>query len=155
MARPKPPAPSRADRVAGQARRGGASPSPKPVEPVEPVEPEQPAKAIDPLASRVAEATLVHLELMAIDDRSFAHRRRVARAASAVWSLEAHRLRLAGDHDAARKAASTANEAEKLAAQLEKDSAHDRLAELEELVKAARQGAAKMRGHLPVRGPLE
>lgn len=152
MARPKPPAPSRADRVAGQARRGGASPSPKPVEPVEP---EQPAKAIDPLASRVAEATLVHLELMAIDDRSFAHRRRVALAASAVWSLEAHRLRLAGDHDAARKAASTANEAEKLAAQLEKDSAHDRLAELEELVTAARQGAAKMRGHLPVRGPLE
>lgn len=153
MARPKPPAPSRADRVTGQARRGRASP---PRKAAEAAEVEQPAKPpASDLDTRVAEATAVHLELMAVDDRSFAHRRRVALAASAVWSLEAHRLRVAGDHDAARKAASTANESEKLAAQLEKDSAHDRLAELEGLVKAARQGAATMRAHLPVRGPIE
>lgn len=77
-------------------------------------------------------------------DTTQAGQRLVALAHAEVWRCEAAVLQGLGAYDAARKASSSANELEVLAAKLERDGIADRVAELERRLSTTRKAAAKL-----------
>jgi hypothetical protein len=110
-------------------------------EPAPPVEPVGPAASSD-VALRLDAAVKRHFALVDLRDTSQAGKQAVALAHAEVWRLRADQHHHEGLPDAARKASSSANELEQLAAKLERDSLADRVAELERRLSATRKAAA-------------
>lgn len=79
-----------------------------------------------------------HRELLEVRDGDYGTLRRQHLAAELVWTLRAALCFERGDHDAARKAATTGNEHARQAARLERDSLADRVAALETEVQRRR-----------------
>jgi hypothetical protein len=109
--------------------------------------PSQPAPPVEPPASsdvslRLDAAVKRHFALVDRRDTSQAGKQAVALAHAEVWRLRADQHHHEGFPDAARKASSSANELEQLAAKLERDSLADRVAELERRLSATRKAAA-------------
>lgn len=97
-----------------------------------PAEPDpKPTAAELELLEALAVAVAEHRELFEQRDDSYAHLRRVHLAAERVWVLRSSLCFERDQHDAARKAATTANEHARQAARLERDSLADRVAALE------------------------
>lgn len=95
----------------------------------------QPPEA-DPVVAQlerdIEDATQRHRALlMKVEGADYAHLRRTHLAAQLVWTLRSDLCFRQGDHDAARKAATTADEHGKHAARLERDNIVDRIAALE------------------------
>lgn len=95
------------------------------------------------LEADLDEAQARERELLARHDLSAQHQRDVAVASVRAWRIRALLHHDDEDWDASRKASSTADELAKLAAKLERASLTDRVAQLEELVRA--QGLAGAR----------
>jgi hypothetical protein len=118
---------------------------PKPAKVEQP--PSPPPASVEPFASsdvalRLDAAVKRHFALVDRRDTSQAGKQAVALAHAEVWRLRADQHHHEGLPDAARKASSSANELEQLAAKLERDSLADRVAELERRLSATRKAAA-------------
>lgn len=121
-------------RVAQNAKKTTGTPE-APVE-IDPEELERQRKAeqkrrIAQLRVELEKAEAVHAELFASSSEAYAHLRAVHLAAERVWVLRSSICYVSDLHDAARKAATTANEHARQAARLERDSLADRVAALE------------------------
>jgi hypothetical protein len=96
------------------------------------------------LAARLEAATRRQFVLEDAGDQTQAGLRSVALARAAVWRLQAAILHDDGAFDAARKASSSANELEVLAAKLERDSLADRLRAVEQKLALKRKAGARL-----------
>lgn len=117
-------------------------PRPKIPLPARPDPSELPPKVADD--PKVDAAREEYEALLADDETSFEHHRKLALAGRKYWSLAANQLQQAGEHDAARKAASTANEFAAEAHKLERDSVVDRVAAIEAALQQSRQDATRL-----------
>jgi hypothetical protein len=90
------------------------------------------------LLAAIDAAVTEHRELLDVRDGDYAQLRRTHLAAERVWTLRAALCFERAQHDAARKASTTANEHGRLAARLERDSIADRVAALEAEVQLRR-----------------
>jgi hypothetical protein len=131
----------RAPVVAPAMRKAKPAKVEPPVEPAPPVEPVASAASSD-VSLRLDAAVKRHFALVDRRDHSQAGKQAVALAHAEVWRLRADQHHHEGLPDAARKASSSANELEQLAAKLERDSLADRVAELERRLSATRKAAA-------------
>jgi hypothetical protein len=123
-------------------------PKPAKVEPP-PAAPSQPAPPVEPPASsdvalRLDAAVKRHFALVDRRDTSQAGKQAVALAHAEVWRLRADQHHHEGLPDAARKASSSANELEQLAAKLERDSLADRIREVERKLSMKRKAGARL-----------
>jgi hypothetical protein len=123
--------------AAAKSRGKPASPASIEAEPRPQAEPHRPSSGS--LAARLEAATRRQFELEDAGDHTQAGLRALALARAAVWRLHAAILHDDGAFDAARKASSSANELEVLAAKLERDSLADRVAELERRLATSRR----------------
>jgi len=98
------------------------------------------------LQDEIDAADAEHRKHLAVRDGDYAHLRKTHLAASLVWNLRSTMMFERGNHDAARKAATTANEHAALAAKLERDSLADRVRELEEGVNHGRSLGRDLEG---------
>lgn len=97
------------------------------------------------LEAAIEAAEREHRELLAVDDQSSAHLRRVALAEARKWSLRADLSHRDGEHGAARKAATTANEAARHAERIAGNAVLDRVAALEAAMAKGRSLGSRLR----------
>jgi hypothetical protein len=102
------------------------------------------AEDIEECDPRLEEAKAAWFALLDADDASYEHHTAIARAGSKVWAIRAELLVDAGEHDAARKAASTSNELSQLAVKLDMSAVVDRVTKMENLLRQARGDATKL-----------
>jgi hypothetical protein len=96
------------------------------------------------LTARLEAATRRQFELEDAADQTQAGLRALALARAAVWRIHAALLHETFAYDAARKASSSANELEVLAAKLERDSLADRIREVERKLSMKRKAGARL-----------
>lgn len=93
---------------------------------------------------RLTDATRQWFALLSVSDSSYEHQTATARACAKVWAIRAELLADAGKHDAARKAASTANEQSSLAVKLDMSAVVDRVTALEAMLRQSRNDATRL-----------
>lgn len=106
-------------------------------------EPQLTARQLE-LEQEIQAADAEHRRLLADPSSEYSHLRQTHLAGSLAWTLRSTLCFELGLHDAARKAASTADDHAKMAAKLEQASAIDRLNELEKMLKGARRDAERL-----------
>lgn len=107
-------------------------------------EPAHESSDAPPTDPRLEEATREWFDLLACSDQSYEHRTAVANAGAKVWSIRSELLADSGEHDAARKAASTANELSSLAVKLDMSAVVDRVTALETMLRQSRNDATRL-----------